>query len=52
MKKAREGVIIEWRLNVLFNNAHDVILTSWTDIRGLADDFNDDVQTSGNVFYQ
>ena len=51
MKKAME-IIIEWPLNVLFNDARDFILTSRTEVRGLADDVNDDVQTLGNVFYR
>ena len=29
---ARVGVIIEWPLYWQFNNVHDVILTSWTDL--------------------
>ena len=45
-------VVYEWPLNVLFNDARDFILTSRTNIKGLADDVNDDVQTLGNVFYR
>ena len=51
MKKAME-IIIEWPLNVLFNDARDFILTSQTDVRGLADDVNDEVQMLGNIFYR
>ena len=40
----REGVIIECPLNGQFHDARDVILTSWTDIRGMNDDDDDDVQ--------
>ena len=38
----REGVIIEWPLKRLFNDARDVILTSRNDVRGFAGDDNGD----------
>ena len=39
---ARVGVIIECQLNGLFQDAHDVILTSWMAARELDDDDGDD----------
>ena len=35
--RPREGVIIKWPLNGLFNDASDVILTSQTDVRKMVD---------------
>ena len=46
---SREGVIIDWPLKRLFIDPRDVILTSRNDIRALADDVNDDVQTLVDV---
>ena len=49
-KFSREGVIFEWPLIVLLNDARDIILTSRTNIRQLADHDNDNVKLLGNVF--
>ena len=49
-KWPREGVIIDWPLKRLFIDPRDVILTSQTDNRGLADDVNNDVQTLVDIF--
>ena len=35
-----EGVIIEWPLNGQFNDARDVILTSWIDVKEMEDNDN------------
>ena len=35
-------MIIEWPLLWQFNDARDVILTSWTDVREMGDDDDDD----------
>ena len=43
-KVPREGMIIECPLNHLFHDARDVIITSRTDVRGMNDDDDDDVQ--------
>ena len=40
---SREGMIIEWPLNGQFHDVGIDVLTSWTDVRDLADDVNDDV---------
>ena len=45
MCSAREGVIIDWPLNRLFNNARDVILTSRTDVKEMDNDDDDPERT-------
>ena len=48
--RAREGVIIEWPLNGLFNGAVTVIITSRTDVREMNDNDDNDVQTLLVIF--
>ena len=49
---ARDGVIIEWPLNGQFHEPRDLIITFWSDIFGVGNDNNDDVQMLGNIFYR
>ena len=42
--EAREGVIIEWPLNGQYHDVGIDVLTSRTDVRGFAENVNDDVQ--------
>ena len=47
MLNPRLRVIIEWPLKRLFNNARDMIITSWTDAREMEDNDNDNEPSLG-----
>ena len=44
-------MIIEWPVNEQFHDTVTEVLTSETDVRELDDDYEDDDQTLGNIFY-